>query len=101
MIDLDLRQKNIIIDILRNNIPDYTVWVFGSRVNGTARKQSDIDLVIIDDTPTDNKLLINLKQAFDNSPLDIKVDIVVWTALNSLFQENIKNNYDIIQDKQK
>jgi type I restriction enzyme S subunit len=97
MLDLDLRQKNIITDILKKHIPNYDVWIFGSRVNGTSRIESDIDLVIIDDTPLNNRILIALKQAFDESALDIKIDIVVWTKLNSIFQTNIKNNHYVIQ----
>ncbi len=100
MLDLDVKQKNIIITILNNHIPTHTVWAFGSRVNGTARKQSDIDLVIIDDTTITDSTLRDLRAEFDNSSLDIKVDIVLWHRLNDIFHKNIEQNYEMIQLKQ-
>jgi len=37
----------IIQAILRAHVPDYTVWAFGSRATGNAKKFSDLDLAII------------------------------------------------------
>ena len=41
----------IIRDILQTHVPQYPVWAFGSRVKGTARPYSDLDLVIVTDEP--------------------------------------------------
>ncbi len=39
----------IVHAILQKNVPDREVWAFGSRVKGTAKPFSDLDLAIIGD----------------------------------------------------
>ena len=41
----------IVEEILEKHLPDREVWAFGSRVNGTAKETSDLDLVVIAETP--------------------------------------------------
>jgi predicted nucleotidyltransferase len=97
MLDLDARQKKIVTDILKKHIPDQEVRAFGSRVRGTARTTSDLDLVIINQGKIEKNVLIDLKEAFDNSLLDIKIDIVFWNDLPETFRKNIDKHHEIIQ----
>jgi type I restriction enzyme S subunit len=50
---IDIRPEHwqIIRDILQTHVPGYVVWAFGSRVKGTARPYSDLDLALISDEP--------------------------------------------------
>lgn len=35
--------------IVRAHVPDWAVWAFGSRVRGTAKPYSDLDLAVLGD----------------------------------------------------
>jgi len=50
---IDIRPEHwqIIRDTLQTHVPGYAVWAFGSRVRGTARPYSDLDLPLISDEP--------------------------------------------------
>jgi predicted nucleotidyltransferase len=45
---LDLRpdQLQIVQHILQRRVPTFDVWAFGSRVKGTAKPYSDLDLAV-------------------------------------------------------
>ena len=46
MLDLPENQLQLVRGILQEIAPDREVWAFGSRVKGTAKPYSDLDLVI-------------------------------------------------------
>jgi predicted nucleotidyltransferase len=81
------QHRRIVLDILNTHLPaGAAVWAFGSRVNGRARRYSDLDLAIdagrrltIDETAT-------LREAFDDSDLPYRVDVVDWQAINPGFR---------------
>ncbi len=100
MIDLKSDFLEIVLSIIQKYIPDKEVWAFGSRVNGKAKKFSDLDLVIVDDIPLNREVLINLEEAFQESDLRIKVDIIEFCKVSLEFQEIIKANYLIINKPQ-
>jgi len=90
MIDLDPKYLNEIKGILSERIPNCDVLVFGSRVKGTARKYSDIDLVVICGEKLDWGKLEALKDAFSESDLPIIVDVVDWNAISDAFKKVIQ-----------
>jgi predicted nucleotidyltransferase len=45
-IDITTGQKETLLAFLRQFIPAVAVWAYGSRVKGTARPNSDLDLVV-------------------------------------------------------
>ena len=53
-----------------------TVWAFGPRATWNARKFSDLDLAIIGEQPTGLDLSSRLAEAFAESNLPYKVDLV-------------------------
>ena len=73
---LDPLQLQAIQNILARQVPQAQVFAFGSRVNGTPRKYSDIDLAIALPQPLGLRKLRQLKDAFEDSDLPICVDIV-------------------------
>jgi predicted nucleotidyltransferase len=89
-IDLSLDHARMVLDILDAHLPaDVAVWVFGSRVTGHARPYSDLDLAIdagrrltIDETAI-------LREAFDESDLPYRVDVVDWQAISAEFRSLI------------
>lgn len=96
-ISLNQRDWYELLRILKSCVPDYTVWAFGSRVTGTAKPYSDLDIAIITDQPLSMECLATIKDAFDESDLPVRVDVVDWAATSDSFREIIKQNYVVIQ----
>ncbi len=95
MINLDTQQQSIVRSILHQHIPHATVWAFGSRVSGSARHTSDLDLTVI--SPIDTPALLTVREAFSESDLDIKIDIIRWHDLPLPLQQHIVNHHVIVQ----
>ena len=86
----------IVEEILEKHLPDREVWAFGSRVNGTAKETSDLDLVVIGENPLDFQTLGALRDAFSESNLPYKVDVVDWAKIGETFREIIRKNEIVI-----
>lgn len=82
----------IVQDLLAKHVAQYPVWAFGSRATGCAKKYSDLDLVIITDTPIALSLQAALSEDFSESNLPWKVDILDWSMLSPSFQEIIERH---------
>jgi uncharacterized protein len=66
------------------------VWAFGPRVKHTAKKFSDLDLVIMTSKPLSLFTLGEIKEAFSESYLSIKVDVLDWCRADDEFQRLIQ-----------
>lgn len=97
MIDLAPRYLGIIREILKKHIPDYEVRIFGSRVNQTAKKYSDLDLTIVGKTKLPKKILYLLRDEFEESDLPFRVEIMDWHTVSDDFKKIIEKQYEIIQ----
>ena len=75
--------------ILQRYLPQYEVWAFGSRVKGNAKPYSDLDLAIVSDTPLPLALLAEVAEAFSESDLPWKVDLVDWATTSERFRQVI------------
>lgn len=75
--------------ILDDLAPKLKVWAFGSRATGTAKRFSDLDLVLEGEEPVAYATIAKLKHAFSESDLPIKVDVVDWNALDPEFRAAI------------
>ena len=89
MIDLEARQRDLVLDILAEQAPHCAVWAFGSRTNGTARPYSDLDLALLGPEPLARAALGRLREAFAESELNIRVAVVDWRALSAQFRAAI------------
>lgn len=89
-IDITPEHWAIVRDILRQHVPAYPVWAFGSRVRGTARRYSDLDLAVITDAPLSLHRLAALKEAFGESDLPWTVDVVDWASTAEGFRRVIE-----------
>lgn len=72
-------------------IPDTEVWAYGSRVKGTAKSYSDLDLIVFT-KPEQRRAQFDLEEAFEESDLPFRVDLFSWDEIPEQFQENIKRN---------
>lgn len=93
MIQISKAEQNYIYNVLKNHLPDAKFWVFGSRVKGTAKQYSDVDIAIMSDAPVDLLALSTLEEEFANSDLLFKVDLVDWHRISKEFQELITDEY--------
>lgn len=91
------KELHIVKQILQKNVPQFEVWAFGSRVKGSARPYSDLDLAIISQAPLNFLTLANLSEDFSRSDLPWKVDIVDWATTSNNFREIICEQYQVIQ----
>jgi len=96
-LDLEPRYLEMILSILNIYAPEYEVRIFGSRVRGTSRKYSDIDLLIVGKKQLDTKILNNLKDIFSCSDLPYMVDILDWQTISDSFREAIGPNCIVIK----
>ncbi|MDF8332919.1 nucleotidyltransferase domain-containing protein [Novosphingobium cyanobacteriorum] len=66
-----------VLEVLARHLPPgVSVGVFGSRAGGAPKSWSDLDLVLEGPEPLPLALLAELAEAFDESPLPWKVDLV-------------------------
>ncbi len=89
-IDLDPSELNTVLQILQRYVPDHEVWAFGSRVTHTAKKFSDLDLVVMTQQPLAFSILGELQEAFSESNLSIKLDVLDWSRTDLDFQRWIE-----------
>ncbi|ACD97293.1 nucleotidyltransferase family protein [Trichlorobacter lovleyi] len=96
MLDLTPDQLAEVRQILQLQIPERTVRVFGSRVNGTAKPFSDLDLVVMGDVPLDFRQLADLKDAFAESNLPFRVDVVDWATTSAEFRQIVERSWVLV-----
>lgn len=98
-LDLAPEHLAIVLEILTRRVPGREVWAFGSRVQGKARKYSDLDLAVISDKPLPPGLLGDLWDDFEESDLPIRVDVLDWAATAAGFQQIIAARKVVIKEK--
>ncbi|MFI4959717.1 MAG: nucleotidyltransferase family protein [Lysobacterales bacterium] len=96
---LDLRPEHWVIvrDILAKHAPNYEVWAFGSRAKGTAKPYSDLDLALITRQPLSLAQGAALADAFADSELPWRVDLVDWATTDEAFRQIIKRDRVVLQ----
>lgn len=98
-IDLNQRDWDELKRIISEYVPEYTIWAFGSRVTGSAKPYSDLDIVIHSEQLLPLGRMAAIKDAFDESDLPIRVDVVDWAATSASFREIIMQSYVVIQQE--
>ncbi len=99
MIDLAPDHLDIVDRILGEYVPDCEVRVFGSRATWTAKDYSDLDLVVVDEGPLDWRTMGRLSEAFEESRLPMRVDVLDWHSIPDRFQKEIERDYVVVRDK--
>ena len=87
-IDLTAEQHRLVLELIERHLPHTDVWAYGSRVKWTSRPDSDLDLVVFSG-PEQNGQVADLREAFEESELPFRVDVLVWDNLQGSFQEEI------------
>lgn len=99
MIHLGCEELETVKRILKSHVPEFDVWLFGSRAHGRALKPySDVDLAVITNQPMNAPQFAELQEAFSESDLPFKVDIVDWSAASESFREVIRECHVLLQE---
>ncbi|OGR38339.1 MAG: hypothetical protein A2051_12930 [Desulfovibrionales bacterium GWA2_65_9] len=89
-IDLNPAQLGIVLDILSRLAPGREVWAFGSRARMTAKPYSDLDLAVLGPAPLTLSELAALAEAFQESDLPFKVDVLDFASTAEGFRRVIE-----------
>ena len=92
-IDLRSDDFSIVRSILNTYVPNCEVWVFGSRTTKVHHRYSDLDLLLRGKTPIPLETLAYLSEAFADSDLPFKVDIVDWNRVSNEFKESVGKHF--------
>ena len=98
MVDLRPDQLATVRAILQAEVPECEVWAFGSRVKWTAKDSSDLDLALISPRRLSLGKLGRLREAFRDSYLPIKVDVVDAQSVSKEFRRIIESQKVILQN---
>ena len=99
MIDLSPTHLATVKAILAEHVPECEVRAFGSRATWTAKDYSDLDLAIVGEGPVDWKTLGRLKEAFEESDLPIRVDVLDWHAISDNFKKVVERGCEVVWEK--
>ena len=88
VIDLTPAQRRSILRLIEAHLPRTDVWAYGSRMKWTSQPASDLDLVAFAG-PDQKHQVANLREAFEESNLPFRVDLLVWDEIPESFQEEI------------
>ena len=96
-IDLNPNHLATVKSILAEHVPECEVRAFGSRATWTAKDYSDLDLAIVGEGPLDRRTLGRLKEAFEESDLPMRVDVLDWHSISESFRGVIERGSEVIQ----
>ena len=96
MIAVSTAELTIVRQILQTHVPECEVRAFGSRVRGTHKPHSDLDLVVIGAARLPVPRLGLLQEAFRDSTLPFRVDVLDWHAIPASFHTVIDAGYETV-----
>ena len=97
-VDLNPNYLETVMRILAEHVPECEVRAFGSRATWTAKDYSDLDMAIVGEGSLDRRTLGRLKEAFEESSLPMRVDVLDWHATSKSFREVIERDYVVVQE---
>lgn len=97
MIDINPYHLEIVTQILLEHVPDCEVRAFGSRATWTSKDYSDLDLAIVGNGPLEWRTLGKLRDAFEESRLPFRVDVLDWHDISDNFREIIRGDCTVIK----
>ena len=81
-------------------VGDCEVRAFGSRVDGSAKDYSDLDVAVVAPNKIKRRTKMLLREAFEESDLPFRVDVIDYNGASDEFRAIIDAKYEILQKKQ-
>ena len=88
-------QRKILLSLLARHLPNTQAWVYGSRVRGTSRPESDLDMVVFA-TREQAHEVAELRESFEESNLPFRVDLFVWNEVPESFRKQIEREHVVL-----
>src|SRR6266404_4851862 len=98
MVDLRPDQIATVRAILQAQVPECEVWAFGSRAKWTSKDSSDLDLALVAAERLPLSRLGRLREAFKDSYLPVKVDVVDIHRVSDEFRKIIESQRVVLQE---
>ncbi len=98
MIDLEKTYLDTVRQILCEHASEYKAVIFGSRIQGTAKKYSDIDIALIGSNKIDWRKIESIKDIFSESDLPMIVDVIDYNSVSDSFKMRIDDRYELIKN---
>jgi len=83
--------------LLAQHVPEIDVLAFGSRVVGSPKPHSDLDLALVSQEPIEIDRLARLSLEFEESDLPFRVDLVEFGTTTPTFRAIIEREHEVIQ----
>lgn len=83
--------------ILAAHAPGVEALAFGSRVDGNPKEYSDLDIALAGSARLDAAVVGALKEAFEESDLPYRVDILDLNAISEEFRKVVLSRYEILK----
>ena len=97
MADLQPDELQTIKGILTALAPDCEARAFGSRVPGPAKKYADLDLALLGPQSLGIRRLAAIKEAFEESTLPFRVDLLDYSQASVEFKQVILKNFEVLK----
>jgi type I restriction enzyme S subunit len=88
----------VVREVLQHYLPGYEVRVFGSRARHTAKPYSDLDLAVMTNMPLSLEVQARINDAFAESDLPWRVDLLDWAATSDAFRDAVERDYVVVQE---
>jgi uncharacterized protein len=92
-VDISEASLTAIGKVLHERMPDRPAFLFGSRVTGLARPDSDLDLAIGGEPPLNLSDRGALRDALEEIGLEVKVDIIDLHDARGVFRSRIESEW--------
>lgn len=96
MIDLEPKYIEFIKSTINQELKNYKLYIFGSRVKNKAKQYSDIDIAI-DSAELTDKIKSKLEFLFEDSTIPYEIDIVDLNNITQSFKNLIED--DLVEIK--
>lgn len=96
MIYVSEKDLAIIKNILTKYVQNGRVMAFGSRYKGTHKEYSDLDIAIDINCKMTLKELCDIKEAFEESTLSYRVDVLDYNGISSEFKAVIDKGFEVV-----
>ncbi|MDR0935376.1 MAG: nucleotidyltransferase domain-containing protein [Oscillospiraceae bacterium] len=96
MIHITDKHKDMVYEITSKYAPDCEVRAFGSRVKGTHRSYSDLDLLFVGERELGWSRVGDLREAFMESDIPFRVDVLDYHLTSPEFLAAIENTCEVL-----
>lgn len=96
MISVAPEHLAIVREILHRHVPGREARVFGSRITGTFKPYSDLDIALVGPEPVAPAVMDRLREDFQQSDLPFRVDLIDWQTITPEFRAVIEKHYETL-----